>query len=169
MSMTYLVLRRKVISRDYGWKSPSNNTVKLNIDGASKDHNMTESGGVIRDMRGDWLKGFFKFLRNCSAIVVGFWGVLKGLKLAKRLGLRRVEMNVDYELVVRTIQEESRSIPNCLALIREIMILINEHEIITISHTFRYANALAKISSITKFFKIYANILEVFVVLLEVD
>lgn len=52
------MIRNDVRSRTSGWKPPSIKMVKLNSDGASKDHIMTGCGSVIHDMRGDWI-GFF--------------------------------------------------------------------------------------------------------------
>ncbi|XP_050909468.1 uncharacterized protein LOC127123278 [Lathyrus oleraceus] len=99
------------------------------------------------------------------------WGVLKDLKLTESLGLRKVEVNVDSELVLRAIQGESRNIPSCCALIIEITRLIKNHKLLIISHTFREANAcvdaLAKMGSMDKDSKSYTEIPGALVLLLE--
>jgi hypothetical protein len=39
--------------------------------------------------------GIAKFVGIRSALIAELWGVLEGLKLAKRRGFRKVEVNVD--------------------------------------------------------------------------
>lgn len=101
-----------------------------------------------------------------------FGGVLEGLKLSKRLGLRRMEVNVDSE-VVKAIQREGSSNPSCFALIREIKKLIEEHDIVIISHIYRKVNAcadaLAKMGSLDKESRVFVDILEALVSLLGDD
>lgn len=57
--------------------------------------------------RGEIGLGVFPFFfGNCSALGVKFGGVYKGLKLTKWLGLRSVEVNVDYKSVVKALEGE---------------------------------------------------------------
>lgn len=48
--------------------------VKLNTDEDSKNNNQAECGGIIRDVRGKWHGGFFKYPGQCSAFMVKLWG-----------------------------------------------------------------------------------------------
>lgn len=68
--------------------------MKLNSDGPSKTNKVVgcACGGVVRDHRGDWKIGFFKYLRLCSAAILAeFWSLFEGLKMTKFLGMMRVE------------------------------------------------------------------------------
>lgn len=70
-------------------------------------------------------------------IVVLLWKNIGEFKITKIFGLRRVEVNIDYKLVVRAIQREGCNDHSCSVLIREIKKLIEEHEIVIIYHIFR--------------------------------
>lgn len=99
--------------------------------------------------------------------------VFEDFKLTKRLGLKRVEVNIDSELTVKAIHGDSRSIPCCCVLIKQIKKLIREHELVTISHIYRQANAcvdaLAKMGAIARDFMTYDEVPDVLVLLLEAD
>ncbi|PNX61102.1 ribonuclease H, partial [Trifolium pratense] len=84
-----------------GWKVPEEGWVKVNIDGASKGERLAGCGGLIRDHQGRWCGGFAKFVGAGSAFVAELWGVLEGLKLARRKGFRKVEVNIDSSSVVK--------------------------------------------------------------------
>lgn len=102
--MTLQVIRNEVRSRIIEWKPPSDNMVKLNSDGASKEYNSVGCGVIIRDVRGDWVSGFSKHFGKCNAMMAECSEVFEGFKLTKRLGLRKVEVNVDSKLVVKAIE-----------------------------------------------------------------
>lgn len=74
-----------------------------------------------------------------------FWGIFEGLKLIKFLGLIKVELNMDSLLVVKVIEEDKTSRVDCLALIREILRLIEDHEIVQVVHAFRETNMCANV------------------------
>lgn len=84
-----------------------------------------------------------------------------------------MEVNVDSELVVRVFQGEGCRDPSCFTLIREIKKLVEEHDIVIISHRYREANAcanaLAKMGFFDKESRIFVDIPEALVSLLEVD
>jgi hypothetical protein len=81
------------------WKPPMEEWVKLNTDGAYKEGRVAGCGGVIRDSNGVWKGGFAKNLGICSAYVAELWGVLEGLKHARSLGFKRIELEVDSSVV----------------------------------------------------------------------
>lgn len=121
--------------------------VKLNSDGASKEKNSANCGGVIIDDMGVWISGLSKYLGHCSAIIAGFWGVFEGLKLTKSSGLRIVEINVDSVLVVKVIEEGKIRKVECLTLIKVIQRLIKDHEIVRMVHAYRKVNLCANVST----------------------
>lgn len=77
------------------WRPPPVNWAKLNTDGACKGGNIAGCGGIIRGSDGEWIGGYAKFSGDCSAFVAELWGVLEGLRYARRMGYRAVELNVD--------------------------------------------------------------------------
>ncbi|PNX57779.1 ribonuclease H, partial [Trifolium pratense] len=58
-------------------------------------------GGVIRDNNSVWRGGFANNLGICSAYVAELWGVVfEGLRYARRLGFNRIELEVDYWILL---------------------------------------------------------------------
>jgi ribonuclease HI len=80
--------------------------VKLNTDGCCKELNQIGCGEVLRGSDGEWLGGFAKFIGRRCAIEAEIWGVLEGLQHARRLNFRKVELNVDSLLVMKTINSD---------------------------------------------------------------
>ncbi|GAU37875.1 hypothetical protein TSUD_22910 [Trifolium subterraneum] len=70
------------------WKPPVEGWIKLNTDGAWEGR-VVECGrvNVIRGSDSEWLGGFAKCLGICSAFVMELWGVFKGLKLTRKIGV----------------------------------------------------------------------------------
>jgi ribonuclease HI len=78
--------------------------VRVNTDGAYKEHVVAGCGGIIRGSHGEWLGEFSKCVGLCSAFVAELWGVYEGLRYAHMLGFRRVELHIDSEAVVRVLE-----------------------------------------------------------------
>ncbi|MCI36758.1 ribonuclease H protein, partial [Trifolium medium] len=98
-----------VAARNHGvalihWSPPKPQFVKLNTDGAYKDKHVAGCGGVICGNQGEWLGGYAKCVGLCSAFVAELWGVVEGLRYAYRLGFKKIELNVDSEVVVRVLK-----------------------------------------------------------------
>ncbi|XP_058783722.1 uncharacterized protein LOC131658447 [Vicia villosa] len=112
---------------------------KLNTDGTSKINKVAGCRGFVSDHLGVWRIDFSKFLGLCNALLAELWGVFEGFKLTKSLGLRRVEVNMDSTLVIMAIEEGTIDI-NCVAILRSIKQLINDHEVVIVSNTYRDSN-----------------------------
>lgn len=78
-----------------------------------------------------------------SAMMIECWGVYEGLKLIKRLRLRRVELNVDSMIVVKAIKGGVDNNASYLTLIRDVKKLIANHEYVQVAHTYREDNLCA--------------------------
>jgi ribonuclease HI len=125
-----------------GWKPPLNGWVCLNVDGACKD-GVIGCGGVIRGNSGEWLHGFSKLIGRGEAYTAELWGVLEGIRLARRLKFTRMEVRVDSVEVVEDIMHNRASKGCGKALIRSISELLKEDWEVSITHSFREANNLA--------------------------
>lgn len=119
------------------------NTIKINTDGTIKENLQDRCGSIIQDASGDWLGGFSKYLSNYSAFMAELWGVLEGMNLAKSLGLRKVEVNIDSTLVVSALKSRKSNNVKSLAIIRRICELMDEFDARGISHPFRETNVCA--------------------------
>ncbi|KAH1096691.1 hypothetical protein J1N35_013612 [Gossypium stocksii] len=98
----------------------STDYVHLFTDGAMQlDLGFAAAEVVIRDMKGLWITGFYRFLGKCSAFNAELWGILEGLKLLQRLGYDHVIIRSDSLEVVKGIHEAPLNASNS-ALIRRI-------------------------------------------------
>ncbi|KAL9304836.1 putative ribonuclease H domain-containing protein [Arabidopsis thaliana] len=93
------------VERHIAWTKPPEGWVKVSTDGASRGNpGPAAAGGVIRDEDGLWVGGFALHIGVCSAPMAELWGVYYGLLIAWDQGFRRVELEVDSELVVGFLQ-----------------------------------------------------------------
>ncbi|CAJ2673373.1 unnamed protein product [Trifolium pratense] len=125
------------------WQPPEEGWVKVNSDGASKGEQMAGCGGLIRDHRGHWLGGFAKFVGVGSAFVAELWGVLEGLKYAKRKGYRKIDLNIDSVAVMKVIKSGKTNSSLGTSLVKSIKKLLDEDWEVKISHSYREANRSA--------------------------
>ena len=61
---------------------------------------MASGGGVLRGHRGDWIKGFTEHFGTCTSIKAKLRAMLRGLKMARELGLRKVLLRADFMIFV---------------------------------------------------------------------
>ncbi|PNY10193.1 ribonuclease H [Trifolium pratense] len=123
-----------------GWKPPPVGWVKLNSDGACKHDGSAGCGRIIRGSDGEWLGGFAKNLGICSAYVAEQWGVYAGFRLARRLGFKAVELNVDSLLVANVLNSNQCSSRALVAKIRSLIAMDWE---VVVKHSYREANRCA--------------------------
>jgi len=61
-------------------------------------------GGLICDSMCSWVCGFFKSLGICNAFVAELWGVLESLNIACQKCFAAVELCVNSEVVIKSLQ-----------------------------------------------------------------
>ncbi|KAK6942293.1 Ribonuclease H domain [Dillenia turbinata] len=94
-------IKKKVMPRGcnvswVGWVPPLGNIVKLNTDDSIlQAFGHTAVGGLLRNARGDWIADFSINVGISSVIVAELWGVIEGLRLARRRGLYGIELEYD--------------------------------------------------------------------------
>ncbi|CAJ2645452.1 unnamed protein product [Trifolium pratense] len=106
------------------WKPPSSGWIKLNTDGSCSNDGIIGCGGVLRGSEGEWLGGYAKFIGVGNTFIAELWGVLEGLKHAKSLNFRAVELNIDSLAVVQAISEAGRGSHRGSALVHKIRQLL---------------------------------------------
>ena len=87
--------------------TPSDGWVKLNADGASCG-NMGPAGGgvVLRGSYENWVHGFSGNFGICTSMNVELLDLLNGLKLAFELGVRKLLVQMDSEIVVNQVRTQ---------------------------------------------------------------
>jgi ribonuclease HI len=128
---------------EVGWKPPVGSFVRLNTDGARKNDNRTGCGGVIRGNQGEWLGGFAKGVGDCSAFMAELWGVFEGLALAKRMGLRKIELHIDSAVVVQMLLSRKLGGNSGGSLVLNIRKLLELDWEVNIAHAYRESNKCA--------------------------
>lgn len=76
--------------RQIGWIYPTEDWVKLNMDGCSKGQGVAGAGGAIQDGMGTWLMGFARNNGVCYSVTAELLAVYIGLELAWTKGLKRL-------------------------------------------------------------------------------
>lgn len=88
-------------------KPPPFGLVKVNTDGSF--HEITKSmgvGGISRDDRGRWLRGFFSYADGGNALLAKAGALSDELRLAWDKGFRRVICEVDCTHLISSIDDE---------------------------------------------------------------
>ncbi|KAG7556791.1 Ribonuclease H domain [Arabidopsis suecica] len=118
--------------------------LKLSTDGASHGNpGPATAGGALRGEDGEWLGGFALNIGICSAPLAELWGVYYGLVIAWERGFRRVELEVDSELVVGFLQAGISDTHLLSFLVRLCHGFISRDWLVRVSHVYREANRLA--------------------------
>jgi ribonuclease HI len=71
------------------------------------------------------------------------WGVLEGLKYAKRKGYRKIELNINSVAVMKVIKSGKTSNSLGFSLVKSIKKLLDEEREVKISHLYRETNRSA--------------------------
>ncbi|GAU31911.1 hypothetical protein TSUD_270960 [Trifolium subterraneum] len=143
MSNSELALGRTRAISMIRWSPPKANFVKLNTDGACKEHIIAGCGGIVRGSEGEWIGGFAKCVGMCNAFIAEMWGVLEGLRYVRRLGFRKVELNIDSAAVVQVIKTGRLQSSTGSALARQIWKLMAMDWEVEVNHIYREANKCA--------------------------
>jgi ribonuclease HI len=115
------------------------------VDGASKGNpGPAGAGVVVMAPEGDVLRELSIPIPHATNNVAEYTGLLKGLEAARELGLRRIEVRTDSELMVRQLSGEYRvKNPGLQRLHAQVAQLIDRFESCRVRHVMREKNVLA--------------------------
>jgi ribonuclease HI len=97
----------------------------INTDG-DVQHGVAGCGGVLRDHRGHWIKGFARNVSTTSAFNAELWGAYDGLCLARRRGFVNIELQLDSLAAMKAIEGAKRGNSGGRSLVRRICSLVRE-------------------------------------------
>lgn len=92
---------------------------------------------------GCWLSGFSLNIGICSTLLAELWGVYYGLHTAWELGVRRLSMKIDYEIVVGFLTKGISGVHPLSFLVRMCHGFLSRDWIVRFVHIFREANRVA--------------------------
>lgn len=140
MKYMHVGLDKIRINKTFAWHPPQINWVKLNFDGACKPNRVVDCEGVLRDENGRWLGGYSEFLGCCTMFTAEMRGLFKGLKLTISLGYQRVEVNVDFLMVVQVINNECSVNRDKLSIVSQIKKLMAKLEDVRVLRAYKEIN-----------------------------
>ena len=130
--------------RMVGWAPPQSGWMKLNTDGSSHGNpGAATAGGVLRNGEGEWCGGFALNIGRCGALLAELWGVYYGLVAAWEKGIRRLELEVDSQVVVEFLTIGIGDTHSLSFLVRMCHGLLKKDWLVHIVHVYREANRLA--------------------------
>jgi ribonuclease HI len=90
------------------------------------------------------MEGFVKGLGDTTAYMAELWGIYEGLRLARRQGVLKLEVQSDSQVIVRSLQDNNNgsSIMGG-TLMKRIRDLLKEPWEVKVTHVFREANRCA--------------------------
>lgn len=115
------------------------------VDGASKGNpGPAGAGVVVMAPEGDILQEIGVPIPHATNNVAEYTGLLRGLEAARELGLRRIEVRTDSELMVRQLSGEYRvKNPGLRRLYAQVVQLIDRFESCRVRHVSREKNVRA--------------------------
>ncbi|CAN0904087.1 Putative ribonuclease H protein At1g65750 [Linum grandiflorum] len=126
------------------WKLPRDGWMCLNSDGSvHAGTRKAAAGGVIRDSRGEVLSAFSLNSGSCSITRAEIRGVMYGVEVAWKLGVHKLEIQVDSKCVVEILNGSDRSSDQYENLITKFQRLRARDWEIRLINIYRKANCFA--------------------------
>ncbi|XP_028773622.1 uncharacterized protein LOC114730681 [Neltuma alba] len=126
------------------WRPPDNNWIKVNVDGAySPDRNISACGGLLRNMRGEFLRGFIFHIGQGDALTAELQACLHGLKVAWDEGYRNVILESDATSAIELLSEDPNELHDDYVIIREARALLTREWNVKLSYAPRSCNQAA--------------------------
>lgn len=118
--------------------------MKLNSDGSVHRGEQTASAaGVIRNDQGQWLLGYGCNLGACTVPEAELWGLFQGLQLAWVAGFRRLEAEVDSQLLISLLHKELATTHPLHSLVSACQGFLSRDWHVQFRHIYREANRVA--------------------------
>lgn len=135
-------VRREVLIR---WLAPPSPWLILNTDGASKSPSQSAGGGgIIRDSRGMFIRGFSASFGSCSAYKAEVMAAAIGLEMAKNISIPKLEFQMDNKACIEALQDENLHDGECFHLLKTCRTLLLDGEWETrLAHCYREGNKVA--------------------------
>uniref|UniRef100_A0A2N9GX50 CCHC-type domain-containing protein n=1 Tax=Fagus sylvatica TaxID=28930 RepID=A0A2N9GX50_FAGSY len=126
------------------WLLPPSGWAKLNTDGASSGNpGIAGGGGVLRDCRGAWVRGFSRHIDYASSVQAELRALLDGLLMTVELNIPYLEIEMDSLLAVDLILAVHPANAFLRSIVYDCRCLLEKFEGVSIKHIYREANVCA--------------------------
>ncbi|KAF7807010.1 ribonuclease H [Senna tora] len=126
------------------WKPPMEGWIKVNMDGSYNHCTKKMScGAVIRNDKGDWLMGLAKPMGSGSALQAEICGIILGLEMAWKYGMKKETMETDSTEALDFAQDLYDKNHPLRYLAEKIKEYKDRNWQVVFKHTFRETNRVA--------------------------
>ncbi|GLU12643.1 hypothetical protein SLE2022_293070 [Rubroshorea leprosula] len=126
------------------WDKPPAGSFKLNTDGSVINNpGPATSGGLIRDHRGRWIRGFSRKIGIASSLAAEIWGIQDGLLLAKQLDIQSLVVEVDSFIAFQLLSTGTDHHHPLCSLISDCRALVVDLPHVHLQHVYREGNMCA--------------------------
>jgi ribonuclease HI len=126
------------------WLLPPSGWAKLNTDGASSGNpGIAGGGGVLRDCRGAWVRGFSRSIGFASSVQAELRALLDGLIMTVELNIPYLEIEMDSLVAVDLILAVHPANVFLRSIVADCRCLLEQFEGVSIKHVYREANVCA--------------------------
>ncbi|KAL5777521.1 hypothetical protein ACOSP7_010447 [Xanthoceras sorbifolium] len=129
------------------WTPPSIGWLKVNVDGSAAN-GIISTGGVIRDHKKNWVRGFSINIGGGSILEAELWGVLEGLKMDSTFSPINFVLLSDSADAIGLVNGEVNASHPLLHIIQECKKLLDNRPLCTAAHCFREENGFAKLGHV---------------------
>lgn len=100
-----LMVRMRNVRCMLGGNPPPCNVHKVNVDGSHyPDHGTTTCGGFVRNLDGNFIKGFYCNIGSSNLFWAEMWALLLGVRLAQSMALPEVIFELDSISIVQAVK-----------------------------------------------------------------
>ncbi|KAK9991878.1 hypothetical protein SO802_026863 [Lithocarpus litseifolius] len=126
------------------WISPPINWYKLNSNGSFLENpRLAGGGGLIRDDKGDWIKGYARAIGITTNVAAESWALRDGIRLCIALKIPVVIIELDAQVVVDLLKKNASHPSGIGALVSDYKNGLKEISMVQIQHCYQEAKKCA--------------------------
>lgn len=123
------------------WSPPKDGWYKLNFDGASHGNpGIAGIGGIIHNWNGKMISKYARPIKPTTNNMAECKAILEGLKLCKQLGLTKVEIEGDSQIIINAIRTRKTPNQNLNSKLGDIIDILDTIPQFEIKHIYREGN-----------------------------
>ena len=104
---------------------------------------MAGGGGLIRNDKGEWVKGYARAIGITTSVAAELWALRDGIRLCIALKIPAVEIQLDAKVVIDLVRKESSNLNSLDALVDDCKEGLKQIPNVKIMHCFREGNKCA--------------------------